>query len=319
MTTNKQSLKALKISNINTKDILVSTKKRNMKAPISYKNEKLVFQTPYMKVHSDLIASDNPNIFFLDTLIKGKSARRSKEFYDFIDNLETDTANQAINNNMDWFSTGNVNVKSLIREDQVTYIHWIINISLCSFVDEHNSKYDHKNLKIKDFVKFIVEIPDMMIKDNKIGLAAHVHKIKVKKYEKKEKIIPDYEFSSDSDSENSEGNKYISVLDTEQKPSKNNKIFDNNNHTNDVLDQDNKYKQLPILPNKINQRKKQYDDVQNNYQNNNDKNNLNKNNQNKNKSKNINNEEDNFYQQSNYNEFNRHNNLDEIDFENDYY
>jgi hypothetical protein len=231
MTTTKEIIKALKISDINVeeitigsnvKEITIGTKKTNKTVPITFKNKSIVFQTPFLEIIGNLRKTPYNNIYQLDTLFRGDNKQKNHQWYQFIENLETHVSNQVVSNGSKWFSQKNIIIKSLIREldpeKGIFFVKWPIDLKTNIFVDESKKLFDPMTLKERDLVKLIVEISDLWINENQCGLAIVVQKILVKPY--LEKIQSEYIFD-DIESENSEENErennIISLLATEQK------------------------------------------------------------------------------------------------------
>lgn len=236
MTTTKEVIKALKISDIVMEDITIGTKKSSKTVPILLKNKSIVLQTPFLEISGSLRKTSYPNIYQLDTLFKGDSKRKINQWYDFIENLENHITNLIIRNGSKWFTQKNVVIKSLIKELEPNkgnyFIKWPIDLKTNIFVDEYKKTYNPLELKEKDLVKLIVEIANLWIHDNQCGLAIVVQKILVKPY--LEKIQSEYIFD-DSESENSyeddKDNNIISLLATEQKT----KLTKQNDQINQAL------------------------------------------------------------------------------------
>lgn len=215
-------IKALRISDIDMHDITIGTKKTNKTVPISINGKPLVFQTPFLKVVGTLKKTQHPTIFQLDTLFEGDTQHKNKSWFQFVENLESRICDLIINNNVNWFTQNDVNIKSLIREynhdDGTFYIKWPISLKENIFLDEDKKQFDPSCLKDKDCVKLIIEISYLWVTDNNCGLAAIVQKVLVKPYI--EKITNEYVFD-DSESEESDiddnNNNIISLLATEQK------------------------------------------------------------------------------------------------------
>jgi len=221
MAATKQVIKALKISDITMDDIIIGNKKTNKTVRIFYKENSLIFQTPFLEVTSGLKKTSYPSIYQLNTLFKGDSKQKIHNWYQFIENLETQISNLVINNDSKWFSQKNVVFKSLIREldseKGIFFVKWAIDLKNNIFVDEYKKPFNPTNLKENDSIKLIVEISDLWIHENQCGLAVIVQKVLVKPYV--EKIQSEYIFD-ETDSENSDDykeNKIISLLATENK------------------------------------------------------------------------------------------------------
>ena len=217
-----QIIKALKISNININEIILGTKKNNKMVQIVYKSAPLVFQSPFMEVTGQLKKTRYPNIYQLDTLFKGDSKNHMQKWYEFIEELETHIVKQVEQNGSKWFQKKEIVIKSLTKEmetDKGTYfIKWPIDLQTNIFVDEYKKQYNPNNLKSNDLIKLIVEISNLWIDDDQVGLAVIVQKILVKPYE--EKITSEYIFDendSDSAEVDDKSNKIISLLATERK------------------------------------------------------------------------------------------------------
>jgi hypothetical protein len=219
--TSTDIIKALRISDIDMNNIMIGTKKTNKTVPISINGKPLVFQTPFLEVIGSLRKTQYPTIYHLDTLFKGDTKPKIGQWYQFMDNLETHISNLIVNN-VTWFTQNDVNIKSLIREDENNsdriYIKWPIDLKTNIFIGEDKKLFDPINLKEKDCIKLIVEIAYLWITENNCGLAAIVQKIMVKPFI--EKIHSEYVFDDsdkcESDIDDNENN-IISLLATEQK------------------------------------------------------------------------------------------------------
>lgn len=231
---------ALKISNIKIEDVTIDIKKIGKTVPISLSNKPFIFQTPFLEIMGELEDTSYPNIYQLRTLFKGDSTKKIDKWYNFIENLETHIIKQLTDNGAKIFSQKNIVFKPFIRVlDPVagtSYIKWSIDLQNNVFVDEYKESFSHDNLKQKDFVKIIAEVPYLWIQGNQCGLAIIVQKVLVKPYI--EKLPNEYIFNDESSSEdmvvNENGNKAINIISlmaTEQKSkvvetSKNKKIAD---------------------------------------------------------------------------------------------
>lgn len=212
-----QRIKALKISDIDQKKIkLLVTPKKNRKVAIAYDQDPFVFQTPFLEVTVDkLRPTAYPEIYQLDTLFNGDSKSKVDKFYQLIETIESNICAQICKNCAKWFSQKDITFKSLIRESDLNknmyYVKWPIQFDKDMFISEDGKTFNPKKLKEKDFVKFIVEIPNVWIDEERLGLACIVKKIMVK--QPKEKTVNEYIFdtnSSSSEEENS--NNIISTL-----------------------------------------------------------------------------------------------------------
>lgn len=236
MTTSRQVIKALKISDIHINEIIVGTKKNNKKVPISLKDKPLVVQTPFLEVTGgSLRKTTYPNIYQLDILFKGDTKQKITQWFEFVENIETHISNQIINNGSKWFTQKNVVIKSLIREleseKNTFFTKWAIDLKTNIFTDEHRKSFNPANLKDKDSIKLIIEISDLWIHENQCGLAVIVQKILVKPFV--EKITSEYIFDESEDSEtmySDDENNIISLMATEQKtrPHKQDNLAKNN-------------------------------------------------------------------------------------------
>jgi len=198
-----QRIKALKISDIDEKKItLLVTAKKTNKVPITYGQDPFAFQTPFLEVTDKLRPTAYQHIHQLDTLFKGDSKSKIDQFYQFIEALESNVCAQIGKNCAKWFSQKDITFKSLIRESDLNknmfYIKWPIEMKENMFITENGKQFNPKNLKEKDYVKFIVEIPNIWIDGERIGLACIVQKIMVKSYQ--EKITSEYIFDTNSSS-----------------------------------------------------------------------------------------------------------------------
>jgi len=259
--TTTEVIKALRLSDIVVDDVVIGTKKTNKTVPISFRDKPLVFQTPFLEVKGTLRKTAYPNIYQLDTLFKGDTKQRIHQWYQFIENLETHISNQVVKNGSNWFTQADVNIKSLIRELDLTkeifFVKWPVDLKTNIFIDEKKKSFNPVDLKDKDCIKLIVEISDLWISDNNCGLAVIVQRILVKPY--MEKIQTDYVFDDDdvdseSDIDDNENN-IISLLATEQKTrpketlSQQNNLQPQNNNNNNTK---TPFVQQPNLQTKFN-------------------------------------------------------------------
>lgn len=218
----KQVIKALKIKDIKVGDILLGQKKQNKNVPITLTNKSIVFQTPFLEV-KELRKTPMENIYQLDTLFKGDTEKKIKEFYQFIEGFESHILEQVNKFGTKWFTQKNIIFKSLIREDEndkgIYFLRWLIKMNPEIFVDESKNAFDYEKLHIRDSVKLIVEISDLCLDERQCGLAAFVQKIQVRPLV--EKIVSEYIFDeSESELETDEkSDNIISLLATEQKKS----------------------------------------------------------------------------------------------------
>uniref|UniRef100_A0A6C0CB02 Uncharacterized protein n=1 Tax=viral metagenome TaxID=1070528 RepID=A0A6C0CB02_9ZZZZ len=198
-----QRIKALKISDVDQKKIKLLVTKKNKKVPIVYDQEPFVFQTPFLEMTTDKIRpTAYPGIHQLDTLFSGNSKSKVDTFYQFIEAIESNICAQVGKSCVKWFGQKEITFKSLIRESDLNknmfYIKWPVELDKDMLVSEDGDIFNPKNLKEKDFVKFIVEIPNIWIDGERLGLACIVKKVMVKQH--KEKITNEYVFDSSSES-----------------------------------------------------------------------------------------------------------------------
>lgn len=222
MVERKEVIKASKISQINVEEILIGTKKMNKKVSIRYHEKPLVIQTPFLEIMGPLKKTIHPNIYQMETLFSGDTKNRIREWYEFIENIENNISTQVINNGTKWFTSKNIEIKSLIREHDVQpgtfFIRWLIKLETNIFVDDTKKQFNPFDLKAKDLVKLIAEIPDIWINENQCGLAVLVQKVMVMSLQ--EKTQNEYVFSetdSDETDETDKDNNIITLLATEQK------------------------------------------------------------------------------------------------------
>lgn len=229
----KTQITASRIIDINFSNIKLGNTKKNKKVPIRYGNNALIIQTPFLHVKDSMKSTPHPNIITIETLFEGQSNKKTNEWYLFVEKLETIISEQVIEYGSKWFDDKNVSFKSLIKEHDNTdkdkhdnkksFIRWPISLTSNIFMDENKSTFDVVNLKERDYIKLIVEIPDLWIEGNQFGLVIIVHKIMVKQYNVKKNdelsIAIDYAFADGSDSESEtdeKSNNIISLLATEQ-------------------------------------------------------------------------------------------------------
>lgn len=215
MEENRQIIKALTISSIDIQNIKLTTLKKNKTVPILYNNTQLVFQTPFLKITSDKLKKTKfPHICQLDTVFEGLSKHKVDEFYHFIDSLELYIGEQVAKHSK-WFSQKNILLQSFNKELENNVIHtrWPIDMQRCEFINETYEEVTSDSLHDNDLVKFIVEIPNLWIDNNKFGLSILVQKIMIHKYVPK--IINEYVFTSDSELDDSDD--ICSLLESECK------------------------------------------------------------------------------------------------------
>src|ERR1044071_4928022 len=115
-------VQALKISDVNMKDINFDNVIKNKKVKMGHKNGKFICQTPYLEVIS-INKSPIPDVSMIDTLFSGDSKRRAKMFYQFLENLELHISSHVSKYGDKWFKEKNVTLKSISRENDG--IHFI--------------------------------------------------------------------------------------------------------------------------------------------------------------------------------------------------
>ena len=252
-----QVTRAVKFYKIDIPDLVFLTKKYNSRIPLLYKNKSLVFQSPFLELidHNPIKpiklltedASQNIDIseclHHMDTFFKGDSKRKINRWLSFIDNLEIMAINHVKTNGAEWFTNptnSKISYKNFIKDsenkDSFKYIKWIIQIKPDLFVDTNDSVVDYGQIKQKDRVKLLIEIPAIWINQykNQFGLLVVVHKVMVKSYMEKIKLKNQFVFD-DSESENESSDDYdgssnedlISYLATDQRPKDNNIVIGN--------------------------------------------------------------------------------------------
>lgn len=227
MSVAREVVKACKISQITINNVKIGTKKVNKKVSVRYQDKPLVIQTPLLEIMGPLKKTAHPNIYQLETLFRGDNKNKISEWYEFIDNIETEISNQVVKNGIKWFTSKNININSLIKEqdpqENTFFVRWLVKLETNIFVDADRNSFNPSMLKEKDLVKLIVEIPDLWIEENQCGLATLVQKIMVKPY--LEKVITEYDFNDteSEESEESEGSdkaeSIMSLLATDQRRS----------------------------------------------------------------------------------------------------
>ena len=130
-------IQALKISDINISDIIVSNTVKNKKVKITYQNRPFICQTPFLEVQTQISESTLPGINLFTTLFSGDTKRRTRAFYKFIEKLEIYISEQVSKNGNKWFPQKDIILKSLIRENEgKTFIKWPFDIKKTHFMDE---------------------------------------------------------------------------------------------------------------------------------------------------------------------------------------
>jgi len=232
---------ALKIKYINDNEIMLDDEKKGKFVPISYKNQVLCLQTPFLEINSDgLMETEYDDLYQFYTLFAGCNKDDIDTWYQFLEKLETRISSQ-LSNNYKWFTTDTINFKSLIKEyngvdEHYFYTRWLVDLSQTIFIDEDKNPFDPQNLKKKDLVKLIVEITHLWIHGNQCGLKFTVPKVMVSPAP--EKITTEYVFDeneSDKHQDNTSGDEsdIVSLLATEQ----NKPISVNVSAPNNVLNQ----------------------------------------------------------------------------------
>jgi len=193
--TSKQTIKALRLVNINISDIILNSIKNNKSCALKYKNKPLILQTPYLKVKDSVRKTNHENLYIIDTLMETYPLSNVNKWSKFIDDLENHISMQVGNIGKSWFTQNNIILKSLIKtsENNVPYIKWPINFSKSIFIDENKNNINPNNIKAGDYLKFIIEFSNIWIDENKFGLAIVVHKILLKSIVENEYVFDDSE------------------------------------------------------------------------------------------------------------------------------
>ena len=203
--------------------IIISRRDNRRLIPAIYRNEPLPIESPYVQTETDLVKTEFPDIYQIDTLFVSDSKSKSKmrKWFDFNERLESQMSTLVAEQGANWFTGTDVCCKSLIREkDGVCYIRWPVNLRTCQFVDERGNTIDPSQIRKGDFIKMVILVPDIWIRANCYGITAKTVMIK----HKPQKVIAPREFrfnetdSSESSSLDDDEDNIISLLATEQGP-----------------------------------------------------------------------------------------------------
>jgi hypothetical protein len=215
----KQTIKPLKISEIKISDIIIGNKTKNQKVPLSLKGKPIITQTPYFEVISTVMKTSHDNICQLET-IPDENSEKSIRFLQFIEDIETYICNYLQSGNLNWFNDHNITFKSFIREDKQkrVYIRWPMELTNDLFINFKKEIIDPFKIKEGQLIRFIIEISNLWINENKIGLAIIVQKAMIKDKEEVSNIETEYIFTESEEENNSDENDsiYTSFV-TEQK------------------------------------------------------------------------------------------------------
>jgi hypothetical protein len=222
----KVIVKALSVSNFDVNRVVLSENSVRGKIKIGYVSNStpIVLQTPFLTVGSGLKPSEqDPSVLQMETVFSGSSERKIKTFHDAIDNLEN-KAQEQMESHLEWFdsNTEDAGFFNLINEDEDfdgpdneyrhEFIKWHIHLGACTFEnkDTNNRNGDHDGvipvITSNHLVKLIIEIPNLMIKNNKGRLLIVVRKIFYKKYilsQVSEYVLGESDSEQESDGEES--------------------------------------------------------------------------------------------------------------------
>jgi len=218
--------KALKISSINTHDIVVGTKKKKGEVSVTLgeKEETLSIQTPFLKVFTEIVPTSVANTCQFITVLSGNSKRDIKKFVQFVERVEDQIIQQVCESGEKWFSKKDVQFIPLIRETKgmPPHIKWPFDIESTSFIDDDKNEFCYGDILSNDLIKIIIE-PSIWIKkkENQFGINPNIRKVWVKAAPPipKKNIPKEYVFDDDSESisdSDSEGD-VSSLLMTDQK------------------------------------------------------------------------------------------------------
>lgn len=223
------TIKALKINEVNINDLELGNCKGDKFVPFSINSNKLVIQTPWLKCTDYPIfqAPNFENIHLLNLYLIGKNNEEGIAMYNFLDSLEA-KASEIIDAKKRMWGKENLEVfKSLIRNHPETnrpFIHLPIEFKSDSsiFIADDGSIYDYKDLAPHGYVKAIIDFTGLWINNTECGFHASIKKVKVHTNQREENYV--YEFA-DSDNEfNADNNIHtvMSQLDTEKLPKRKN-------------------------------------------------------------------------------------------------
>lgn len=212
------TIKAQRLSNVDARKFSVSNgMNENNRLNISYDSSRFIFQTPFMKVQDRTKKTDYKNIVQLNTIVD-TSKEKERVFFQVIDNLETIIMDHISHNGNGWFKDNNVDIKSLMRENESLggyYIKWPIYTDQNLFVDESGSTVDISKIDSSNDVKLIVEISEIWTTSNACGSLVNVKKGLVRKSHAVA-VNEEYVFENSASSEDNHDDNLISLLATEQ-------------------------------------------------------------------------------------------------------
>jgi hypothetical protein len=228
--TNKIIVKALSVANFDIKNVILSDSCLRGKVKIDYvtPHSTIVLQTPFLKVGTNLKSShQDPSVWQLETIFSGLSEKKIVAFRDMINNLEEHVQDQ-MSSHPEWLdSNEDPGFFNLINEDEDAegldneFIKWHIHSGVCVFENKDNPSTDDSmpNITTNHLVRLIIEIPNLMVKNNKGRLLVVVRKVLYQKFVPTQ--VSEYIFdNSDSEVEESDGeeNRIANVMNQTDRP-----------------------------------------------------------------------------------------------------
>lgn len=243
---------ALSISKVSFEDITFGDKYRsripviygihNEKGSVSDEDSSLLFQSPELVVHEDIVRTDHPDFYQFETLFEGprkNSPKRNQKRIDawrrFLEQLEMHFKKFIMKKGTLWFPKSKCEFRNLIKDSKkginLEHLKWTVDVENCEIVNEQGEEVDIRAIKKGVVVKMVIEILGGWINEStsECGYATFLKKIRVENNTElppKIKTVSKYDFG-ESDDEESEiederESEMINILSaaTEQRPRK---------------------------------------------------------------------------------------------------
>lgn len=223
-----QIIKAQRISNIIVTDINLGKLSKKKIVPLTYNDNLLVFQTPFLEAISAFEKTEYPNIYLVELKFKGDTKDKINEFFKFLEKVEDRIEDLVKDPSRNLFTKNNATFKSVIREQPNTssyYMKFLIKYeSVDDIVDLNGHSLKITDLKIGDKVRLILELSNLWIDKEQFGLSAVIKKSMIKPHVEKTKT--EYVFDQDSEvnmddfelENNDDDDTMISLIATDKKP-----------------------------------------------------------------------------------------------------
>jgi hypothetical protein len=196
------ALTARRIDHIDPTNLIMGGGRRGNYIPLTYENNMLVLQTPYMEVKGSMEGTSFPNIFEMSTWFRGDSIAKQTKWFQLIECIEKKAIAHVVKNFDAWFATGTKQInwrpiiKNVDKGESSYFVRWPVEIKQGAIVNDVGRQLDSKSVHPGNLVKLIVECPNIWISGNKCGLMMVVRKILVRN----QRLGGDqYDFGYDSD------------------------------------------------------------------------------------------------------------------------